>query len=75
MLEWRTVRYPVSPVPERNKTYTGTVRYRNKGANQVPESGILDYWTEMLNGALAKAVASASMPMPSYDKKLEILII
>jgi hypothetical protein len=36
---------------------------------------MLDYWTEMLNGALAMAAASASMPMPSYDKKFEILII
>jgi hypothetical protein len=31
---------------------------------------MLDYWTEMLNGALAKAAASASMPMPSYNKKV-----
>ncbi len=68
--ECRTVRHPVSPVPEWIKIpMPEPVRYRNKGT-KWSSIGMLRYRTVIQNAGMSMPAASTSMPMPSCGYKL-----
>jgi hypothetical protein len=61
----RTVRHPISPVPEWKKlTMPGPIRYRTKPA----QSGIslVRYRNEIMDAGIPMPALLSSMPMPSY---------
>ncbi len=65
MPECRTVRHPVSPVPDWKKlTMPKPVRYRNK----LMQSGIflVRYRTKIRDAGMPMPALVSSMPMPSY---------
>jgi hypothetical protein len=65
MPECRTVRHPVSPVPDCKKlTMPEQVRYRNK----LTQSGIflVRYRTKIRHAGMPMPALVSSMPMPSY---------
>ncbi len=65
MLQNRTDRHPVSPIPERKKMLMPELfRYRNKEAQSG--TGMLRYHTEMIDAGIPMLAALALMPMPSY---------
>ncbi len=65
MPECRTVRHPVSPVPDWNKlTMPEKVRYQTK----LSQSGLflVRYWTKIRDAGMPMPALVSSMPMPSY---------
>ncbi len=65
MPECRTVRHPISPVPEWTElTMPGQVQYRTK----LTQSGIflVQYRTKILDAGMPMPALVSSMPMPSY---------
>ncbi len=73
MLECRTVRHTVSPVPEwTEQTMLGQVRYRTK----LTQSGIflVRYLTKILDARMPMPALVFSMPMPSYAYQLDLLV-
>jgi hypothetical protein len=65
MPECRTVRHPVSPVPDwKNLTMPEQVQYRTKRT----QSGIfiVRYWTKIRDAGMPMPALVSSMPMPSY---------
>jgi hypothetical protein len=63
--ECRTLRHPVSPVPELKEiSMPESVRYRNK-VNQS-STGLIWYRTEIMDAGIPMPAASALMPMPRY---------
>jgi hypothetical protein len=65
MPECRTVRHPVSPVPERKKlTVPEPVRYRTK----LMQSRIFLFWyrTEIMDAGIPMPALVSSMPTPSF---------
>jgi hypothetical protein len=66
MPECRTVRLPVSPVPELNRMpIPEPVRYQNKGTQS--DTGMLRYRTEMSGTGMP--IPAASALMPGYAKE------
>ncbi len=65
MPECRTVRHPVSPVPEWTKMLMPEpFQYRNKRTQSG--TGMLRYRTEIQDAGMPIPAASTSMPMPCY---------
>jgi hypothetical protein len=66
MLECRTVRHQVNPIPELTEMLMPEpARYLNKGIQS--STGMLRYRTEIQDAGIPMSAASTSMPMPSYD--------